>query len=155
MTDDIDRALTPVEITGIGPTGRPVTLGIAMRRRSEARLWESFTPDHERAALRIGGAFMVIERGVGLQESMLAQAMREGGPGGGLPTTALIDDYFAWGRECTRRRISHAAIMDVLGYGKSCRQVERDRRRRNGWAREELAQGLDLYCILKGWRKAA
>lgn len=157
MTDDKpDRALVPVEITGISPTGKPIALGVAMRRRSEARLWSSFTPDQERAATRIGAAFAVIERGVGLQESMLARVMRGDGSGGsGLPSKALVDDYFAWGRECARRGISHAAIMDVLGYGKSCRTVDGERRRRKGWIRDELGLGLDLYCTLKGWRRAA
>jgi len=151
--------LTAVEITGISPTGRPITLGVAMRRSSEAALWASLAkvPDHERAACRIGGAFAVLDRGLGLQQSLLARAMREDNEGGPRPDPAwvatLLFDYFAWGKECTRRGISHAAIMDVLGYGKSCRAVERERRRRNGWARDELGLGLDLYGVLKGWRR--
>jgi hypothetical protein len=143
-------------------TGRMVEIGVTVRRRSDAALWDWIAkqPDYERAAARIGAAFTALDRGLGLQESALARAMRgdPGGPGGPdylRRLNGLLADYFDWGRECTRRGISHAAAMDVLGYAKSCRQVERERRKRNGWARENLDDALALFCALRGWRKAA
>ena len=160
MTEIDDRALEPVKVMARDlKTNRMVEIGVAMRRQSDARLWSWLAkePDFERAALKIGSAFAHIDRGVGLQQSGLARAMRGGSGGTIYPShiAGLIFDYFAWGRECTRQRVSHAAIMDVLAYGKPCRQVDQDRRRRNGWTREQIAEGLALYCAMKGWRKAA
>lgn len=161
--DDPPERLEPVKVQARDlKTGRMVEIGVAMRRRSEAALWDWLAkqPDYERAAARIVAAFTVLDRGLGLQESALARAMRgdPGGPGGPdylRRLNGLLGDYFDWGRECTRRGVSHAAVMDVLGHGKTLRAVERDRRKRNGWAREQLALGLELFATLKGWRRAA
>lgn len=164
MADDPPDSLVPVKVQARSlTTGRMVEIGVAMRRRSEAALWGWLAkePDYERAAARIGAAFTFLDRGLGVQESTLARMMRGGVSGGGSGPdylrrmNALLADYFDWGRECTRRRISHAAVMDVIGYGKTCRTVERERKRRNGWAREQLDEALALYCELQGWRRAA
>lgn len=161
MTEIDDRALEPVKVMARDlKTNRMVEIGVAMRRQSDARLWAWLAkePDFERAAIRIGTAFAHIDRGIGLQQSILAKAMADySGSIDPSHIAGLIFDYFAWGKACAQHRppISHAAIMDVLAYGKPCRLVDQERRRRNGWTKEQLAEGLWLYCQLRGWRKAA
>jgi hypothetical protein len=162
MTDH-DRALTPVEITGIGPTGKPVTLGIAMRRQSEARLWAwlGTEPDFERAVNRIMWAWQSFGLLPGLQPSKAPswqQGRVNGGSSGDGDMVGLMDarkDYYLWAARCDRDGIAHGAAMDVLGTGKSLRVVDRERRCRKGWARDNLGAALALYCAMQGWRKAA
>lgn len=129
-------------------TGREVEIGVAQRRVSDARLWDSLSADEELAAQRIADAFASLDRGLGVRNVSIENGTGQGGPFKGIAFTNLVDAYFAWGRECTKRRIDHSAIMDVLGYGRSCKATDRARRRQNGYTRDEIAKGLELYLRL-------
>lgn len=133
-------------------TGKQVEVGVAQRRKSEHALWASFSPEDEWCATRIAAAFACIERGMGIKNTSAEHGRGDGGAYRGVTFTALVDDYFAWGRECTRHRVDHSAIMDVLGYGKSCREADRGRGKRKGYVRQQLAEGLELYYALHGHR---
>ncbi len=131
-------------------------VGSARRRKVDARLWESFTPDQERAARRIQETAARITAGT---EARIGRY--DGMPAGGTPGVpgddpdaeqlrALKDRYTAWVRACRDEGVSHAAVLDVLLFGQSCRATDRARRKRKGWAKANLMAGLDLYCRLAG-----
>lgn len=158
LSDAPDR-LVPVEVTSRDlKTGRLVQVGVTVRRRGEAALaaFLADNPNHEKAAARIVAAYSLIDRGLGVQESAIARAMR-GGTAGSAPEPARLDgllaDYFRWSARCGLRGIDDQAIVDVLGRGYSLREVERARRRRNGWLAEEMRRGLDVYAELRGWQR--
>lgn len=67
----------------------------------------------------------------------------------------MKDAYVSWGAECTRRGISHAAIVDVLCFGKTPNQVDKDRRKWNGWAKDNMMRGLQLFAVMRGWAREA
>lgn len=131
-------------------TGKQIEVGVAERRRSEHALWATFSAEDEWAATRIAAAFAAIERGMGVKNASAEHGIGNGGAYRGVTFTALVDDYFAWGRECTKERVDHSAIMDVLGYGKSCRETDRRRGKRKGYVRAHLEKGLGLYYELHG-----
>lgn len=131
---------------------------ICRRRVVEARLWDAMSGDQQGAAERIAGGFEVITAGLG------ASGMRLGVRGDrsyGDPwegARGLIEDYWAWAKRTQRQELSVAAALDVLAFGLSCREVDRRRRKRKGWARGNLFEALEVYCDVKGWsgrRKSA
>lgn len=132
-------------------TGKQVEVGVAVRRISDARFWDGLDPDEEWAAQRIAEGFQQIDRGLGVRNVSVENGTGQGGPRvGHPPCTRLVVDYFAWATQCVRDRIDHSAIMDVLGYGKSCRATDEARRRRKGYTRQQIAEGLWLYLALHG-----
>ncbi len=130
------------------------------RRIVDAKLWDSWCDRQQQAAERINAAFVAMQRGLGMRISTPAPRTTEepiDPPGESSPVAAaerqerLIADYFSWGRACTEQGIDHSAVMDVLGFGHSCRETDARRRRRNGYTSAQLHEGIALYCELKGW----
>lgn len=121
------------------------------RRRLDARLWDSFTAEEQAAAECIWFAFSAIARGMGLASCALTRERVDGTPADGEGARRLVDLYFRWARWCTAEGVEHATIMDVLGYGLGCAETDRKRRRRKGHSRAQIADGLALYCHLRGW----
>lgn len=124
----------------------------ARRRIVDARLWDAMSPAQQDAALQIAEAFETMGRGLGYVASDWQRIPGAGGPGGaGAAHSRLIHGYVEWTKHCHREKISHAMIIDILVFGFSCRQQDRDRRLRSGSSRKNLMDGLTLYCLLQGW----
>ncbi|MDP2205454.1 MAG: hypothetical protein Q8K65_04040 [Alphaproteobacteria bacterium] len=141
----------------IAPT-MPVVLrgaasGSAARRRIvDARLWDAMTGAQQDAALQIAEAFEAMSRGLGYVTSDWQRLPgAAGSSNAGAVHSRLIHGYVEWTKNCHREKISHAMIVDILAFGLSCRQQDRDRRLRAGSARRNLMDGLTLYCLLQGW----
>lgn len=124
----------------------------SMRRIVDARLWEAMTPPQQDAALEIAMAAHLATLGIGFKTSPSGMQRIESSPGNQTDRqAALISFYFSWAKTCKRERLSAACILDILLFGKSCRQVDKERKIRNGSARHNLIEGLKLYCQLRGW----
>ncbi|MGO1121227.1 hypothetical protein ACTL6U_21225 [Rhodovibrionaceae bacterium A322] len=135
--------------------GRPETRWRQVRRQQrvvDAKLWRSLTSGQQMAAERLYIGFSRLARGLGARGSSLG---RERVDGAGRPDPDLfqvqVRDYLQWGRRCQQEAIDQAAVMAVLGEGRSCQDIDRLRRRRKGYTRQQLGQALSLYCQLKGW----
>lgn len=135
----------PVVLRG-APAG-----GTARRRIVDARLWDAMTDAQQDAALQIAEAFEAMSRGLGYVTSDWQRLPGAGGGNAGAVHSRLIHGYVEWTKSCHRDKISHAMIVDILAFGVSCRQQDRDRRLRAGSARRNLMDGLTLYCLLQGW----
>lgn len=123
------------------------------RRIVDARLWDAMTPPQQDAALEIAKAYETMGRGLGYISSDWQRI--PGTRGGGNIANAhsrLINRYIDWTKACHKEKISHSMIIDVLAFGFSCRALDRDRRVRAGSSRQNLLDGLSLYCQLQGWR---
>lgn len=122
------------------------------RRIVDARLWDGMVPAQQEAALSIVAAFDMMGRGMGY---VISNWHRIPGCRGASNAAAmhgyLINSYIEWSKECAKRKISHAMVIDVLSFGFSCRMIDRDRRLKNGSTRDNLMQGLSLYAELRGW----
>jgi hypothetical protein len=135
----------PVVLRGAGAGGA------ARRRIVDARLWDAMTGAQQDAALHIAEAFEAMSRGLGYVTSDWQRLPGAGGGNAGAVHSRLIHGYVEWTKNCHREKISHAMIVDILAFGTSCRQQDRDRRLRAGSARRNLMDGLTLYCLLQGW----
>lgn len=135
---------------------RPVFLrGVSEAPRQrivDARLWEAMTSAQQDAALQIALAFETMGRGLGY---VISNWQRIPGCRGQVNAAEahgrLIRGYIDWTKACHKRKISHAMIVDILVFGFSCRAQDKERRQRRGTARENLLDGLSLYCEMKGW----
>lgn len=125
----------------------------ARRRISDARLWDKLSPAQQDAAHEIALAFEGIGRGLGyaaINFERLPSA--RGGAAGALECMEhLVNAYLEWTKRCKQSRVSHSMVIDVVVFGFSCRALDRDCGARRGAARKNLAEGLDIYCRMKGW----
>ena len=124
----------------------------ARRRIVDARLWEAMSTSEQVAAAAIAFSFERMSRGIGFASSDWTRIPGARGHGNGTEEEArLITIYTDWATACARQKISHAMVLDVLCFGHACRTVDRNRRLKNGTARENLMLGLQLYCKIRGW----
>ena len=121
------------------------------RRVLDARLWNTLSPHHQEAAQQIEQACHILSHGLGFRISSPHQLGGGGHKDMSEYQTTLSTYYMKWARLCQDKGVSHAACLDILTFGKSCLRVDQDRRVRKGWARNNLADGLALYCHIRGW----
>ncbi len=122
------------------------------QRILDARLWNKMTNAQQDAALAIDRAFQLMSKGLGyrisaphlakISTSRVNHSDYEG---------ELINIYFKWAKSCKEKELHHSAAIDILIYGKSCIEVDRNRRVRNGWAKNNLLESLNIYCKIRGW----
>jgi len=124
------------------------------RRIVDARLWEAMTPPQQDAAVEIAKAYETMGRGLGYIASDWQRIPGSRSHAGNIADahSRLINRYIDWTKACHREKISHSMIIDILAFGFSCRALDRDRRQRRGTSRQNLLDGLTLYCRLQGWR---
>jgi hypothetical protein len=123
------------------------------RRLTDARLWDALSPLQQDAAAEIAQAYETISRGIGYAISDWQRAPVQRGRGNAaMAQGRSIDAYAEWAQACRERGLSHSLIVDVLVFGFSCGALDRDRRARNGFCRDNLQEGLTLYAELQGWK---
>ena len=124
----------------------------ARRRILEARLWDGLTPPLQDAAIEIERAFALMSKPVGYHVSNFTAPRVDQGRTDMTEWFAVIQkSYMGWATDCQRARLSHAAALDIIAFGQSCRAVDRARRMKNGWARDNLGLCLSLWCKMRGW----
>lgn len=57
----------------------------------------------------------------------------------------LMRRFTLWATAVQEAGLSLAAVLDVIVFGKSCRAVDRARRKRNGYVRAQILEALELY----------
>ncbi len=124
----------------------------SQRRIVDARLWEAMDDAQQRAACEIAIAYETMGRGLGYITSDWQRIPGANGPSNvGEAHSRLINSYVDWTKACHKEGISHSMAIDILVFGFSCKALDRDRRVRTGASRQNLMDGLTLYCGLKGW----
>lgn len=153
--------LTPHDYQEQHSPTRPVRLKISSlrqqtvtrRRILDARLWDQLPSTQQEAALKINSGYYLMSKGRGFKISA-PHLENTGGTAPGDETEhqmQLVQSYLNWAKSCQQKNISHAACIDILVFGKSCAAADKDRRKRKGWAKINLIEGLKLYCKMKGW----
>jgi len=112
-----------------------------VRRQADARLWEKIEDDNdrERALTEVIGAWRAITIGTGMRTF---DPDRVPGRGDAAASVEYNADLRRWYRDW--------ALLCI-----SARVIEATARKRNGWAVEEMLTALDVWCVLRGWKKAA
>lgn len=124
------------------------------RRLQDIRIWNQICRHgFEQAAVRLCRGFGFICRGGRLQTCSWSERIsRSYNPDGGDLSENTLDfllrckkDYLAWAEQCANAGVNHRAVMDVLFFGRSVREVEKIYCHRHGWAISNLIQSLELY----------
>ena len=120
------------------------TLRHNLRVIADKRLIDSLTDDQQAAMWFIARAYAIITQGLGARTFDPA-AVRGGG--GNIEYGAnAIAEYFRWATRVQRAKLDHAMAMDVIAFGHSLRDVDRNRRQQNGTCKANLLACLDLCC---------
>jgi len=120
------------------------------RRVLEARLWDGLHPSLQDAAVAIERGFSLVTRGMGHKPPVYE--LRGSGKGDFSDwDSEAMAEYWAWALEAQRQRIDHAAIILVLVEGMALAAVDAARKKRKGYAKEQLLDGLNLFCRMRGW----
>lgn len=127
--------------------GEQVT--VTRQTKLHARIREMFVGRQEDAYDQILIGFEKITGKVGCKIGSLEPRIPSTGRDGG--NNVAEERYWEWAVRAQEQGVNMAALLDCFYFGKSFRQVDRERNRRNGWAKENALNGLDLYCILRGW----
>jgi len=119
---------------------------------ADIRLFESLSPAMERAAQEIYDGFRSITEGLHVKTWAVERVDGSKSTSNGKDYLADCTNHFwLWGQEMTRCRHSVQPVIDVFVFGHSCRQVDKSRRKRNGWTKARIDEGLGLYCKIRGW----
>ncbi len=149
---DFQEDRTPTETVELRAGAQGRTVERCRRRVTDARLWEGMSVPQQDAAVEIERAFALISRGVGYRISNpYAPRVDHGRTNANERQGIVVAGYVSWANDCMKAKLSHAAALDILGFGKTCREVDRERRVRKGWARENLSECLFLWCKMRGW----
>lgn len=144
-------ALTIRDLEGGSPNAR--VLSYAVRRIVDERLWRGLSDLQQRAAVDLNAAFQAALGGspaapMGERVDMSISPKR-------FEPVRFDEDYLDWAQAAEAQGISAAAVIDVVCFGKTRREVARERRKRALWVKSNLLQGLDLYALIKGWVRQA
>lgn len=127
-----------------------------VRRQADARLWEKIEGDHsrERALNEVIGAWRAVTIGTGMRTF---DPDRVPGRGDAAACVEFNADLRRWYRDwallCKDQGVEHRVVTDLFGICISARTIETTARKRNGWAVEEMLKALDVWCVLRGWKK--
>lgn len=152
LAEQDERAVEPVEVVLSHTPRRIAHMGV--RRKADVKLFANWTPGMEAAAQHIRVGYCAITEG--LQFKPAAWERLDVCHATSAKTRDHISDcetwYWRWAAEMTRFRMPMAPILDVIVFGHSCRLVDEARRKRNGWTKSVIDEGLGLYCKERGWR---
>ena len=116
----------------------------AMRRRSVPSLYSAFSREERRAAEMIAMGFECRTSGLGFRTQSFSD----------MPSCAgrqeewqveLMQSFMVWAVAVQAESLSIAAALDFLVFGKSCRTIDKERRKRNGYAKSNLLNSLKIY----------
>ncbi len=114
-------------------------------------------PDMERAANEILRIYSALTRRLWARPSLMERLSRSDQP----PhpewlVEAYLERYIPWTEALSTIRSPALSILyDVIIDDRPLRQIDKDRRVRNGSARQMTISGLRLYVDLSGWRRAS
>lgn len=140
----------PYEIVISKATRR--TTHVARRRKQDCRLWDGMTSEMESAAEAIVRAVYVISGQASYARSSFERVDRSHPADTSVSyLQGLVEAYNSWVDDAEERGVIVGAVLKVLYHGASLRETDRSWKRRNGWAKEQVDRGLELYLSLT-WR---
>lgn len=124
------------------------------RRKQDARLYDGLTSHQIKAMENIDAGFRALTQGGGMSKMRFEARIPAGdSPAPGQRHDWLERTYMEWHRQTQiEGGINGAAVLDIVVFGKGTGAVDKLRKKRKGWARENLIEeGLKLYCKICGW----
>jgi len=147
---DWQEGHSPTEFVKVRISEQRTTI-LCRRRKTDARLIDSLTAWEQDAAGMIYAGYVALIGPVGYKVQSFER--RDPSIDHALDRrTDLIERFRQWSKQAQKDRINVPAVLDVVADGRGLREVDIQRRKRNGWARENLLDGLRLYCRQRGWQ---
>ena len=131
---------------------RRVYVELCRRRALDARLLDDMTSEQLIACQRIVDGFQAIVGPVQAKTASLERIDGDRGPDADHTRRhGLIANYRGWAKRCHIERLYPHWAVEILAMGKTCAEVDAERRCRKGTARDNLFECLSVYCRMKGW----
>lgn len=160
LIDDEQDTVADIVKISEGRTRQGVT-----RRKQDRRLFDAMDRSAlpcERAFERIAKGYLVITGQVRVKVARLGVDVDLIAGKGDEESyqehiSALKRDYLEWAERVMGavdhpdRFIRHAAAIEIIGEGRSASYVDETRRKRKGWAINNLVEVLEEFCRLKRW----
>ncbi len=118
------------------------------KRRSNPQLWENLTEQQIKAAHRIYFGFVAKFRGLEARTQNFLWMPKGAGNTSDF-TDHLIDKFTYWASYNHGAYFSVIAALDILIFGKSCKEIDCHFRKRKGFAKANLITALDEYNKIK------
>lgn len=124
------------------------------RRLQDVRLWNKIrNSGYEHVAIRLCRGYAFLCWGADMRVSSWTERVSSSyNPISGLGDdekllylTRCKQDYLNWIEECIKCGVWYRAVMDILFFGKSYKDVEKIYRHRHGWAISNMMQAFELY----------
>ena len=138
----------------IWDSGRSTATG-ARRRISDAALMRSLDTQQLQAAAELEAGWRCLARALGARTASLEGHVDGTQSQGALAATAAVDRLVRWGQACTTAvpLIDYATVRAVICDGTTLGAIDRQARRRHGWALRTLQRGLDLWSAIRSRRE--
>lgn len=123
------------------------------QRQADHKLLSSLTTDELRAFVEIGTAVNLAALTRTIRAQSYERVDHSRGPNQESRYQNIILRTFSdWARlVLSDKEVDYRAIVAIISEGCGVKQMDRDRRKYNGWARRNLGLGLELWCSLRGW----
>lgn len=124
------------------------------RRKADARIFDNLLEDQQQAMVEINDAFNDITGHVGASIMMYEERVSRTTGDRSQRRDILRRTYIEWAELGLRGKFNHAAALDIIVFGKGLREVETERRKAHGFAKDNLVDALDCWCEVRGWKRA-
>ena len=145
-----DSAATPVIEKYAGREGGEQSQ-IQSNRRCHARqgpagtrFFSMLTDEQMRASEMIARGFHLRTAGLGMRTQSFSWQPKSTGSTEDWQLDLMLR-FTLWAEAVQREGLSFAAVLDIIVFEKSCRTVDKERKKRNGFARSQLLESLELY----------
>ncbi|WP_169568806.1 hypothetical protein [Sneathiella limimaris] len=115
--------------------------------RQQLAFWKGFSDCQIKAASRLYGGFQRLYAGSGVRAQNYTFTPGSRGPYT-EPSHELEFIFSNWARYAGEEGIHVSAVLDIVVFGRSCREVDRTLARRKGFARKNLEDGLSFYQLI-------
>ena len=122
------------------------TIQARLRVLSDKKLIESLSTEQQEAMYLIAAAYHSITNGIGMKTCTWL-LLPSSGAGDIHRGAALQADYFRWHTKCKDMRLNPQQALDVIAFGFSLREVDRNNKQGRGKARINLVNCLDLWRV--------
>lgn len=122
------------------------TIQARLRVIADKRLIESLSTEQQEAMYLIAAAYSAITNGIGMKTCTWLQT-----PSTGLGDVdrgaALQADYHRWFANCIRHKLAPRQAIDVIAFGFSLRDVDKNNQQGRGKARINMENCLNLWRV--------
>ena len=116
----------------------------ARRGPTGSRFFSMLSDDQMRVCEMIARGFHLRTTGLGMRTQSFSWQPKSTGSTEDRQLD-MMRRFTVWAEAVQREGLSLAAVLDIIVFEKSCRTVDRERKKRNGFARSHLLESLELY----------